>query len=85
MQKNHNNATYFQSRNAYYQEEQKNAQSLFDNSIWLTTEEAASFMRKTAHAIRQLVYKSKISARKFNGRLYFKREDLNSLIDTSIY
>lgn len=58
---------------------------LFDNLIWLTTEEAAEFLRKSCHALRQMLYKGKISARKFHGRLYFKKSELHELIDTSFY
>ena len=57
--------------------------ALFDNLIWLTTEEAAEFLRKSKHALRQMLYKGKITARKFGGRLYFKKSELHELIDTS--
>lgn len=78
-------ATYFQNEKRYNFGEQKSAQ-LFDNSIWLTTEEAALYLRKkSTHALRQMVYKGKLSARKFHGRLYFKRSELHSLIDTSFF
>ena len=73
------------SMEVYIENEQSNAQVLFDNLIWLTTEEAAVYLRKSTHAIRQMVYKSKLIARKFNGRLYFKRDELHALIDTSFY
>lgn len=62
-----------------------NSGQLFKNLIWLTTEEAANFLRKSTHALRQMLYKGKISARKFNGRLYFKKSELHELIDTSFY
>ena len=58
---------------------------LFNNLIWLTTDEAAFFLRKSTHALRQMVYKGKVRARKFSGRLYFKKDDLHSLIETSYY
>jgi hypothetical protein len=58
---------------------------LFENLIWLTTEEAALFLRKSCHALRQMVYKGKVSARKFNRRLYFKKSELHQLIDISSY
>lgn len=66
-------------------DEAKYSSTLFDNLIWLTTDEAATFLRKTSHALRQLVYKGKIRPRKFAGRLYFKRTELDTLIDTSFY
>ena len=58
---------------------------LFDNLIWLTTEEAAGFLRKSNHALRQMLYKGQVSARKVHGRLYFKKSELNELVDTSFY
>lgn len=74
-----------QSEKVYSDNESNEAQMLFENLIWLTTEEAAVYLRKSSHAIRQMVYKSKIIARKFNGRLYFKKDELHALIDTSFY
>ncbi len=58
---------------------------IFDNLIWLTTEEAARFLRKSNHALRQMLYKGHISARKLHGRLYFKKSELHELVDTSFY
>ncbi len=69
----------------YNQGEHFEAQSFFNNLIWLTTEEAARFLRKSSHALRQIIYKGKIHPRKFGGRLYFKRSELDQLIDTSFY
>ncbi len=63
----------------------KSPSTLFDNLIWLTTDEAATFLRKTSHALRQLAYKGKVRPRKFAGRLYFKKTELDTLIDTSFY
>ncbi len=82
MDESSHNATYKESKYLYSLDEHKHAH-LFDNLIWLTTEEAASFLRKTSHALRQLTYKGKIRPRKFCGRLYFKKSELNELIDTS--
>ena len=59
--------------------------SFFDNLIWLTTDDAARFLRKSTHALRQMTYKGKIRARKFGGRLYFKKSELDQLLDTSFY
>ena len=53
--------------------------------IWITTEEASEFLRKSSHAVRQMVYKGQITARKFHGKLYFNRLELNELIDSSHY
>lgn len=58
---------------------------LFNNLIWLTTDEAAEFLRMSSHALRQVVYKGKVKARKFNGRLLFKKSELHELVDTSTF
>ena len=57
--------------------------TLFNKLIWLTTEEAASYLRKSANAIRIMVHKKILRARKFRRRLYFRREELDALIETS--
>lgn len=77
--------SYFSSENGYNQGEHLSAHPLFENLIWLTTDEAAQFLRKSSHALRQMTYKGKVKPRKFGGRLYFKRTELNDLIDTSFY
>ena len=56
---------------------------LFENLIWMTTEEAARYLRKSANAIRIMVHKKVLKARKFRRRLYFKRDELEAMIDTS--
>ena len=56
---------------------------LFEKLIWLTTEEAAFYLRKSANALRILVYRKLIRARKFRRRLYFRREELDTLIEAS--
>ncbi len=73
------------SQKSYYQGEHNNAPLIFENLIWLSTEEAARLLRRSSHALRQLVYKGKIRPRKYGGRLYFKRSELNELIETSFY
>ena len=60
-----------------------NSDKFFDNLIWLNTEEAARYLRKSANAIRILVHKKVLRARKFRRRLYFKKSELELLVDTS--
>jgi hypothetical protein len=79
-----------QDEKVYNNFEQKNAQKLFENLIWLTTEEVAIYLRRTTRdgkpsvgAIRNLIYRGKLRARKFCGKLYFKREEIDRLIETS--
>ena len=58
---------------------------LFDNRKWLGTEEAADYLRKTSNAVRILVCRGILPKRKFRRRLYFKRSDLDALINSSLY
>jgi excisionase family DNA binding protein len=58
---------------------------IFENLIWLTTEEAAIYLRKSADAVRHLVYRGDLRARKFKRRLYFKRDELDELLDLSVF
>ena len=64
---------------------------IFENlSEWLTTAETATYLRKfspegkpSVNAIHKLVSQGKIRRRKFSGRLYFKKNELDYLIETS--
>jgi excisionase family DNA binding protein len=56
---------------------------LFDNQKWMTTNEAAAYLRKSSNAIRTAVCRGHIKARKFKRRLYFNRSELDRLIETS--
>lgn len=58
---------------------------IFENLIWLTTEEAAVYLRKSADAVRHLVYRGDLKARKFKRRLYFRRDELEELLDLSVF
>ena len=81
------NAGYNIAHNSYNNdvESQSGSSSLFDNLIWLTTDDAARFLRKSTSALRQMTYKGIIKPRKLGGRLYFKKSELDQLIDTSFY
>lgn len=56
---------------------------LFENLIWLTTKEAAVYLRKSVNAIHLLVNRKQLRARKFNNRLYFKKKELDYVLETS--
>ena len=57
----------------------------FRHLEWLTTEEAAQYLRKSANAIRILVHRRILRARKFRRRLYFRKNELDALIETSTF
>lgn len=59
------------------------ASLLFENLIWLTTKEAAVYLRKSVNAIHLLVNRKQLRARKFNNRLYFKKKELDYVLETS--
>lgn len=60
--------------------------SLFDNSQWLKTEEAAAYLSTTPAQIRNWVYQGKIKSYKLLGnRLRFKLSDLDLLMEGGQY
>jgi hypothetical protein len=54
-----------------------------DRLTWLTAKEAAQYLRKTANAIRIMVYRGHIQPRKLRNRLYFRRIELDRLLESS--
>ncbi len=62
-----------------------NSEKLFNNQIWLKTDEAAKYLRKSINAVRILVHRGYLPFKKFRRRLYFKRKDLDALINTSSF
>ena len=69
----------------------ENAGGFFDRSEWLTTKETAIFLRKfspsgtpSSDAVHKLVSRGCLRRRKFAGRLYFRKREIDFLIDSSI-
>ncbi len=58
---------------------------IFNNLIWLTTAETALYLRKSQDAVRQMVCRGQLQARKFHRRLYFKKEELDQALNISFY
>ncbi len=63
---------------------------IFDKAEWLTTKEAAVYLRKfepsgspSVNAIHKLVARGSIRRRKFSGKLFFRKKELEYLIETS--
>lgn len=75
----------YKARHLEYNSVGAKPQLIFENLIWLTTEEAAVYLRKSADAVRHLVYRGDLKARKFKRRLYFRRDELDELLDLSVY
>lgn len=70
--------------------EKSHAEELFDNLVWMNSREAAAYLRKftkegepSVGAIRAAVCRGQIRARKWRRRLYFKRVELDRLIDAA--
>jgi excisionase family DNA binding protein len=64
--------------------EENDSDKLFENRIWLRTDEAAEYLRKTVNAVRILVHRGVLPVRKFRRRLYFKRSELDAILNSSI-
>ncbi|MBL7665281.1 MAG: helix-turn-helix domain-containing protein [Bacteriovoracaceae bacterium] len=81
---NYNDA-YKLPQNSYNKDTQGEIPSelFFNNLIWMTSKDTAKYLRKSVNAIRILVYKRNLKARKFNNRLYFRRDELDELLETS--
>ncbi len=52
----------------------------FDNLVWLTSKEAAEYLRKSAGALRIHVHRGHIRCQKWRNRLYFRRVDLDRML-----
>lgn len=78
-------AGYKASLSGYNGKASEQEVKLFNNLEWMTTAEAAFYLRKSTDAIRQMVCRGQIRARKFNRRLYFKKMELDQLLDVSFY
>lgn len=86
MNENTLNIDYKASTTRYSSPDEESLESsllLFNNLKWMTTNEAAAYLRKSTNAIRTAVCRGHIKARKFRRRLYFKRSELDRLIETS--
>lgn len=57
---------------------------LFENLVWLNSQDAANYLRKTVGALRVMVCRGQLRAYKWKRRLYFKRSELDRLIESSL-
>ena len=71
--------------------ESKEDSTFFDNLVWLSTKDAAIYLRKfrksdgkpSEGAIRTAIWRGALKARKWRRRLYIKKADLDRLIRNS--
>lgn len=50
---------------------------------WLRTDEVALYLGTTVGAIRTMVHRGQLSPKKYCGRNYFSRSEIDELIETS--
>ncbi len=58
---------------------------IFDNLIWMTIKDAARYLSRTENAIRIAVHRGQLTRYKWLGRLYFKRSDLDTILESSAH
>ncbi len=70
----------------------ESSQKFFDNLTWLSTKDAAVYLRKfrkkdgkpSDGAIRTAIWRGLLKARKWGRRLYIKRVELDRLLELSL-
>jgi excisionase family DNA binding protein len=58
-------------------------ETLFDNLVWMTSAEAAHYLRISTNALRVAVCRGQINARRFRRKLYFRKNELDRMLETS--
>lgn len=56
----------------------------FENLKWLTVSEAAIYLRRTSGAVKNLIYRGHIRPRKWAGRVYINRDELDRKIESGL-
>lgn len=54
------------------------------NKTWLTVSEAAVYLGKTRNALWILVSRGFLKKRKWQGRLYFKKAEIDRLLESTL-
>ncbi|MBK23242.1 MAG: hypothetical protein CME70_04475 [Halobacteriovorax sp.] len=54
-----------------------------NNRRWLTTKEVAEYLGRSIDAIHMLVSRGQLRSRKYLGKLYFDREEIDYQLETS--
>lgn len=57
---------------------------LFDNLIWLNTNEAASYLRISENSLRVKVCRDEVPSYKLGRNLRFKKDELDKLLESSL-
>lgn len=61
----------------------ENSAPIFDNLVWMTSAEAALYLRKSINALHTAVNRGQIRCRKWRRRLYFRKSELEKLLENS--
>lgn len=57
----------------------------FNNGlVWMTSTEAARYLGKSKNALWLLVSRGLLIKRKWQGRLYFKRSEIDRMLETAL-
>jgi hypothetical protein len=55
----------------------------FENLAWMTSSEAARYLRMTVGALRTAVFRGQVRARKWRRKLYFRKHELDLMLEES--
>jgi hypothetical protein len=56
----------------------------FENLKWMTVKETAIYLRRSYGAVKNLIYRGQIRVRKYCGRVYVNRIELDRQIETGL-
>ncbi len=56
---------------------------LFENLKWITTKEAAQYLRVSVGQIRNMVWRGQLPSHRVNNRLRFLRSDIDKIVKPS--
>lgn len=65
--------------------DQETGKDTFDCLTWLSSQDAAKYLRKTVNALRIMAHRGYIRPRKFRRRLYFRKIELDRLLESSAF
>jgi hypothetical protein len=60
-----------------------NEDTFFENLAWMNSSEAAHYLRISAGALRTAVYRGQVRARKWRRKLYFRKSELDYMLEKS--
>ncbi|HLE01298.1 MAG: hypothetical protein A2428_15500 [Bdellovibrionales bacterium RIFOXYC1_FULL_54_43] len=64
--------------------DRENGNESVSDLTWLDSKDAAKYLRRSVNALRILTYRGYIKPRKLGRRLYFRRIELDRMIESSL-